>query len=170
MENRALVVVPTLNEAGHIAGVLSRLLETPSDALRLQVVVADGGSDDGTRQIVDEFARRDSRVRLLHNSARIQSAAVNLAVRRYGEDNDVLIRCDAHAEYPANFCARLVETLERTGADAVVVPLDSRGETALQRAIAWVSNSPIGTGGLGAPRRNEERLRRSRPPRGLSAP
>jgi len=147
MAKRALVVVPTLNEAAHIVGVLDRLLEAPSPDVQLQVVVADGGSQDGTRELVEDFARRDPRVRLLHNSARIQSAAVNLAVRRYGEENDILIRCDAHSQYPANFCGRLVETLERTGADAVVVPLDSWGETPLQRAIAWVSNSPIGTGG-----------------------
>ena len=147
MSTRALLVIPTLNEAAHIAEVLAQLLDTPHDSLRLQVVVADGGSEDGTCQLVSEVARRDSRVRLLHNSARIQSAAVNLAVRRYGEENDVLIRCDAHAQYPQQFCARLVETLERTQADAVVVPLDSRGETPLQKAIAWVSNSPVGTGG-----------------------
>jgi succinoglycan biosynthesis protein ExoA len=147
MPTRALVVVPTLNEAAHIEGVLRRLLETPNDALHLHVVVADGGSEDGTCQLVREIERRDRRVRLLHNSARVQSAGVNLAVRRYGEENDILIRCDAHAEYPANFCARLVETLQRTAADAVVVPLDSRGETPLQKAIAWVSNSPVGTGG-----------------------
>ena len=147
MSTRALLVIPTLNEASHIDGVLSTLLDTPNDSLHLQVVVADGGSDDGTCQLVSQFARREPRVRLLHNSARIQSAAVNLAVRRYGEENDVLIRCDAHAHYPPNFCARLVETLERTQADAVVVPLDSQGETPLQKAIAWVSNSPVGTGG-----------------------
>jgi succinoglycan biosynthesis protein ExoA len=147
MPTRALLVIPTLNEVAHIAEVLDQLLDTPNDSVQLQVVVADGGSQDDTCQLVSQLARRDARVRLLHNSARIQSAAVNLAVRRYGEENDVLIRCDAHADYPPRFCARLVETLERTQADAVVVPLDSRGETPLQKAIAWVSNSPVGTGG-----------------------
>lgn len=147
MTPRALVVIPTLNEAAHIEGVLTRLLETASSSPRLQVVVADGGSDDGTCGLVSKLAERDRRVRLIHNPARIQSAAVNLAVRRFGEENDVLIRCDAHARYPANFCARLLATLERTQADAVVVPLDSSGETPLQKAIAWVSNSAIGTGG-----------------------
>jgi succinoglycan biosynthesis protein ExoA len=58
-----------------------------------------------------------------------------------------MIRCDAHSSYPPNFCRRLLETLERVDADAVVVPMDSYGESGLQRAIAWVSNSPIGTGG-----------------------
>lgn len=147
MSNRALVVVPTLNEAAHIEAVLTELLEADGNSPQLQVVVADGGSDDATCALVSKLARRDPRVRLIHNPGRIQSAAVNLAVRRFGKEDDVLIRCDAHARYPRGFCGRLLATLERTQADAVVVPLDSRGETPLQRAIAWISNSAIGTGG-----------------------
>jgi succinoglycan biosynthesis protein ExoA len=85
--------------------------------------------------------------RHIDNPARIQSAALNLAARRFGREADVLIRCDAHALYPARFCRRLIDSLARTGADAVVVPLDSIGDACLQRAVAWVSNSPIGTGG-----------------------
>jgi succinoglycan biosynthesis protein ExoA len=88
-----------------------------------------------------------SRVVLLHNPARIQSAAVNLAVRRLGHAHDVLIRCDAHAEYPERYCSRLVQTLLCTQAHSVVVPMDSIGERGLQRALAWLSNSPLGTGG-----------------------
>jgi succinoglycan biosynthesis protein ExoA len=139
--------VPCLDEAPHIERVLRRLLQEPADALELRVVVADGGSKDGTREIVQALTREDPRLQLVHNPARIQSAAVNLAVRRFGREADVLIRCDAHAEYPERYCARLVETLERTQADAVVVPLDSKGETPLQKAVAWVSNSAVGTGG-----------------------
>jgi succinoglycan biosynthesis protein ExoA len=143
---RVLCVIPTLNEANHIEGVLERLL-LDNDTLELRVVVADGGSTDRTRSIVQEVARRHPNVLLINNPARIQSSAVNAAVRRYGGDADILIRCDAHAVYPVGYCRKLVETLERVGADAVVVPMDSHGETPFQRAVAWVSNSPIGTGG-----------------------
>lgn len=145
-EARVLVVVPTLNESAHIDEVLGRLL-CDTGSLELRVVVADGGSEDGTRERVEAFARREPRVLLLPNPGRTQSRAVNAAVRAYGREADVLIRCDAHATYPAGYCRRLVETLRRTGADAVVVPLDSLGEVSFQRAVAWVSNSPIGTGG-----------------------
>lgn len=143
----AMVVVPTLNEAEHITRVLEQLLEPDSDDVRLTYIVADGGSDDGTPEIVEKIARRDARVRLIANPLRIQSAAINLAVRRFGNGQDVLIRCDAHAHYPAQYCSKLVAALLTHDADAVVVPLDSEGRTPLQRAIAWVSNSPVGTGG-----------------------
>jgi succinoglycan biosynthesis protein ExoA len=144
--HRVLCVIPTLNEEKHIESVLERLLTDPG-SLELRVVVADGGSTDTTRQIVRGLAQRHPNVLLINNPARIQSSAVNAAVRRYGGDTDILVRCDAHAEYPVGYCRKLVETLERLGADAVVVPMDSVGETPFQRAVAWVSNSPIGTGG-----------------------
>lgn len=144
---RVLVVIPTLNEVEHIEGVLSTLLAEPDPSLALTVVVVDGGSTDGTRQLLDTLLRRWPALTWIHNAERIQSAGVNLAVRRFGGEADVLVRCDAHASYPARFCQRLVQTLERTGADSVVVPLDSQGERGVERAVARVSNSAIGTGG-----------------------
>jgi succinoglycan biosynthesis protein ExoA len=141
-----LLVIPTLNESAHIEQVLGVLLEDRGQ-LDLRIVVVDGGSDDGTIGLVQAIARRQPEVTLLHNPRRIQSSGINLAVRRYGRDAEVLIRCDAHAIYPVGYARKLVATLERTGADAVVVPLDSLGNAPFQRAVAWVSNSAVGTGG-----------------------
>ncbi|MFL5307694.1 MAG: glycosyltransferase family 2 protein [Polyangia bacterium] len=147
MPNRVLVVIPTLNERAHVPQVLLQLVQEAPHFQDLSIAVVDGGSTDGTQAAVMEMSGQWPAIRLIHNPARIQSAAMNLAARRLGGDADVLIRCDAHATYPPDFCRRLVDTLDRVGADAVVVPMDSMGETCLQRAIAWVSNSPIGTGG-----------------------
>ena len=144
---RVLVVIPTLNEADHIERVLDGLLAEAAELGPLRIVVVDGGSRDGTIPLVQEAARKHPAITLLHNPARIQSAAVNLAARRFGRDFDVLIRCDAHSLYPTGFCRRLIDTMGRVAADAVVVTLDSVGDGCLQRAVAWVSNSPIGTGG-----------------------
>lgn len=144
---RALIVVPTLNEARHIQGVVQQLLAGAPPAGDARLVIADGGSTDGTLVIAEQLAQENPAITLLHNRARIQSAAMNLAVQRFGQGFDVLIRCDAHAAYPPAFCARLLATLERTGADSVVVPLDSAGEAGIQRVVGWVCNSPVGTGG-----------------------
>src|SRR5688500_12013949 len=144
---RVLIVIPTLNEAAHIEAATNALLEDIGPASVLRLVIADGGSTDGTLLLVRDLVRRHEQVELMHNPARIQSAAVNLAVRRFGRDFDVLVRCDAHALYPPAFCRQLLATLERMQADAVVVPLDSVGHAVLQRAIAWASNSLVGTGG-----------------------
>jgi succinoglycan biosynthesis protein ExoA len=142
-----LVVVPTLNEAAHIQDVLKSLLENLPREGRARVVVVDGGSTDGTVELVFALAAEHPELAFLNNPDRIQSAAINLAARTFGRRFDVLVRCDAHAVYPPGFIERLVGTLRARDADAVVVPLDSTGRNPWQRAVAWVSNSPIGTGG-----------------------
>jgi succinoglycan biosynthesis protein ExoA len=115
--------------------------------LKARIVVADGGSSDGTRAIVESIAREDENVVLIHNEKRIQSAAVNLAVGRFGEGADYLIRIDAHGGYPDDYCERLLEDAAASGADSVVVSMETSGRGAVQRAVAAVQNSLLGTGG-----------------------
>ncbi|WP_353227646.1 glycosyltransferase family 2 protein [Novosphingobium sp.] len=146
MTGRVVVVVPALNEAHGIERVLRELLAGLPDDRDAQVVVADGGSTDGTRAQVLAMAANDRRLRLVHNPRKLQSAAMNLVARGAGPAQ-WLIRADAHAAYPPRFVADLVATLERTGADAVVVPMDSQGASLIGRAIAWVSDTPLGSGG-----------------------
>lgn len=142
-----LVVIPTLNEARTIESVIARLSEDPPANCDLRFVIADGGSVDGTQDIVRKFAALQDNVVLLDNPHRLQSAGVNAAARTYGHDADILVRCDAHAVYPVGFIRSLLASYERTGADSVVVPMDSSGQSCLQRAVAWVSDTPIGSGG-----------------------
>jgi succinoglycan biosynthesis protein ExoA len=142
-----LVVIPTLNEAAHIEGVLDTLARGWNTRHEVRVVVADGGSTDGTVELVNQLAESRPWLSLLPNPQRIQSAAVNLVARKLGANTDVLVRCDAHADYPDGFVRDLVATLERVQADAVVVPMDSHGRNCVQRAVAWVSDTPLGSGG-----------------------
>ena len=142
-----LVVIPTLNEVRTIEGVVRSLRADPPAGTTVSIVVADGGSTDGTVELVQRLAAADPALRFLANPRRIQSAAVNLAVQCHGAEADVLIRCDAHARYPAGFVRRLLDTLARTQAEAVVVPMDSSGTGCFQKAVAWVSNTWAGTGG-----------------------
>ncbi len=144
---RVLVVIPTLNEAAVIAQTLKDLDAGPSPDTRTTVVVADGGSTDGTPEIVAGLAARRADLHLVANPRRLQSAAVNLVARRFGREADILVRCDAHAFYPPGYVGALAESLERSGADAVVVPMDSIGDTCVRRAVAWLSDTPVGSGG-----------------------
>lgn len=150
-----LAVVPCLNESAHIAKLLGDLL-ADSAGLDLMIVVADGGSTDGTQQIVERIAATEPRVRLLHNAKRIQSAGVNHAVREFGGGRHWLARIDAHAAYPKDFITTLICEAWRTGASSVVVAMRSEGETCFQRAAAVAQNSVLGTGGAAHRRSGDE--------------
>jgi len=142
-----LVVIPCLDEVRTLEGVLGELRDGLPDDASVRFVIADGGSRDGTIDLAQRLGAADPRVELMHNPRRVQSAAVNLAAQRHGAQADVLVRCDAHAHYPRGFVASLLDSLARSGADAVVVPMDSSGSGCFQKAVAWVSNTWAGTGG-----------------------
>jgi len=139
------VAMPCLNEARYIVGSLGGVLmqDYPSD--RMEVLVVDGGSDDGTREIVARIAAQDGRVKLIDNPGRHQSAGMNAAIRV--ARGDIIVRMDAHCEYQRDYVRQCVEELERTGADNVGGAQRLRAVTAFQRAVCAALASPLGTGG-----------------------
>ncbi len=143
---RVLVVVPVLNEAAHVGPVIAGLIPFARRNGAL-IVVADGGSSDGTQALVDRIARDEPTVRLIDNPGRLQSAAVNLAVRLHGDDASWVLRIDAHSAYPDDYGDRLLEEAQRSGADSVVVSMRAVGTGALHRLIAVAQNSRLGNGG-----------------------
>lgn len=144
MLSDTLVVVPCLDEEAHIDALLAQLRRTAPGAL---IVVADGGSRDRTRAVVRRHAGESALVRLLDNPRRIQSAAVNRAVERFGADRSTLVRIDAHCLYPDDYVVTLLREAARTGADSVVVAMETRGRGAVQCAVAAAQNGRIGNGG-----------------------
>ena len=142
---RVLVVIPCLNEVRHLEGLVSDLIRSNAEAVH--IVIADGGSTDGTLDLANGLAARYSNVSLLINPKRLQSAGFNLAVSEFGEDAEFVIRIDAHAEYPSDYCQVLVEEAERTGAASVVVAMKTMGIGWFQRAVAEAQNSRLGNGG-----------------------
>jgi succinoglycan biosynthesis protein ExoA len=74
------VIVPCRNEEAFIAKAVGAILanDWPSD--RMEVLVVDGMSDDGTRGIVNEIRSRDVRVRLVDNPVLFAGGAMRVGV------------------------------------------------------------------------------------------
>lgn len=139
-----LVVIPCLNEEAHLPGLLASLL---ADSPDYTIVVADGGSTDRSRAIVEERAGMHRNLHLLPNPARIQGAGVNLAVRRFGAGHRWLVRVDAHCGYPRNYAAGLIATARERDATSVVVSMVTVADGCFQQAAAAAQNSVLGNGG-----------------------
>jgi len=152
------VLVPCRNERRYIGSCLDSILATAYPLDRLEVLVVDGRSDDGTREIVEGFAVRRRVVRLLDNPKRITPVALNMGIR--AAVGDIVLRMDAHVSYPPEYIPRLVAALEVTGADNVGGVLVTRpaGDGPVARAIAVALSHPFGVGnsyfriGVRAPR------------------
>ncbi len=140
------VVVPVLNEERYVEACLRSLLPQLPPG-RHEVLVLDGGSTDRTPAVVAALAREHPALRLVPNPRRIQSAACNLAARIADPRSTVLLRADAHADYPSGFVAACLAALEGSGATSVVVPMRTVGVLPFQRAVAAAQNSRLGNGG-----------------------
>lgn len=139
-----LAIIPCLNEAANLDRLLTQMLGDPAIDM---LVVADGGSTDGSCDIVQRFAADNPRINLINNPARIQSAGVNLAVKQFGSGYDWILRIDAHCSYPDRWASILLNAAEAQQARSVVVPMETRGKQGFQLAAAAAQNSFLGTGG-----------------------
>src|SRR5919205_671518 len=75
------VVIPCRNEKNQIETVLGSILAQEPPPGGFEVIVADGMSDDGTRDILKWLADEDPRMRVVDNPGRIVSTGLNAAIR-----------------------------------------------------------------------------------------
>ncbi len=136
-------VIPVRNEARAIAAAVESCLRQDHPG-PLEVVVADGMSDDGTREAVAGLAAADPRVRLVDNPARVTPGALNAAIT--ASSGEVVVRCDAHAVLPPGYVSTAVRLLDKTGAACVGGVQKAVGITTVQRAIAAAMSTPVGVG------------------------
>lgn len=140
------IVVPCRNEERYIVECLDSILACDYPPDRLEVLVVDGMSDDGTRTVLAEYVARNPLVRVLDNPRRITPVALNLAIR--AARGEVIVRMDAHVVYPRNYVSRLVAALDEFGADNVGAVLRTlpANQTAMAKAIAIGMSHPFGVG------------------------
>jgi len=138
--------MPCLNEIAFLGRCLDSILAGSYPRDRMEVIVADGMSSDGTRELLAAYMARDARVRMLDNPARITPVALNLAIA--AARGEILARVDAHAWIAPDYLVRCVHYLQSTDAASVggtmlVVP-QSGGPFAA--AIAIALRHPFGVG------------------------
>lgn len=138
------VLVPARNEAQHIAKCLDSIVATNYPADRLEVLVIDGRSTDGTREIVTDYSTRYPFVQCLDNPKVIQAAALNIGLA--AARGQVIIRMDAHTTYAPDYIDQCVTLLNTTGAACVGGVQRAVGDGYVPHAIAMAMSSRFGVG------------------------
>lgn len=139
------IAIPCLNEREFIETCLKSVQVQSYPRDRVEIVIADGGSTDGTLDILTRAAHEDGRIRVLENPDRIQAAGLNRILER--ARGEVILRMDVHCEYAPDYVEKCVEVLERTGADNVGGAQRCRGRTEFEKAVCAALSSPLGVGG-----------------------
>ena len=115
---RTLIVTPTYNEKDNIVRFLDALRSTFEEA---DILVVDDGSPDGTGQIVDDYAAKDSHVRVMHRAGKqgLGTAYLQAFGRGLEEGYDRFFEMDADLSHDPQYLKDFVRALDE-GADVVI--------------------------------------------------
>jgi len=119
MANSISVVLPVLNEERFIRKCLLSVeaFVLPAGWSISEILVYDGGSVDNTAESVLEAGSRIPKILLLRNPGKIQSTALNLAIKK--ASGDYILRLDAHAVYPIDYLENCINASLKSRADNV---------------------------------------------------
>ena len=141
------VVVPCRNEVRFIRPLLDSLLRSTLPRERMEIVFVDGMSTDGTRAILAEAAKEHAFIRMIDNPRMIAPSAMNIGIK--ASRGEIVVRIDAHSEYPPDYIPRCVGLLHsgpnigNAGGRSVPLP---NGESPWARAVMFVTTHRFGVG------------------------
>jgi glycosyltransferase involved in cell wall biosynthesis len=140
------VIVPCRQEAGHIEACVDSILSSDYPSDRLEILVAEGGSTDGTRDLLERLVARHARLRVIDNPVGTAPAALNRGLAE--AQGEWIVRMDAHSQYPRDYIPRLMELSQRENAENVGGLFETLpgGTSFVARAIAHALGHPLGVG------------------------
>ncbi|RKI73141.1 polyprenol monophosphomannose synthase [Corallococcus sp. AB049A] len=116
--NRALVCIPTYNERDNIGPITQAVLAADP---RVDILVVDDNSPDGTGQLADELAAKNPRVRVLHREKKEGLGRAYLAAFRWAlaEGYTYILEMDADFSHDPRYLPTFLDAAEG-GADLVL--------------------------------------------------
>ncbi len=131
MDDRALVIVPTYNERENLARLVERVLEQDP---RIDMLIVDDGSPDGTGALADEIVAANPRVHVLHRPRKMGLGTAYLAGFRWAlaRDYEFVFEMDADFSHDPAHLPQFLEAIEH--ADLV---LGSRYRNGKVTVVNW---------------------------------
>lgn len=111
----------------------------------VQICIADGGSTDGTRELINEYSEKDSRVILVENPDRFQSYGLNRILEV--ATGDLFLRADGHCIYDKDYVKESVAALIKSGATNAGGTQRYIAKNRVQAGVAISSKNFFGNGG-----------------------
>jgi succinoglycan biosynthesis protein ExoA len=151
MPPRVSIIIPCYNEQATIRQLLEAILQQTYPYSEMEVVIADGLSDDGTREAIAIFqdGHPDLTVRVVENTTRTIPSAVNCAIR--ASRGEIVVRLDAHSRPYPNYVERCLSALESGLGDNVggVWQIVPGGDSWVAESVAVAAAHPLAVGDAG---------------------
>ena len=151
MPPRVSIVIPCYNEQATIRKLLEAIYQQTYSHTNMEVVIADGHSEDATRDEIVAFQTEHPEldVRIVENEARSIPSAINCAI--LASRGEIVVRMDAHSRPYPNYVERCVLALDTNEGDNVggVWEIRPGGTSWIARSIAVAAGHPLGVGDAG---------------------
>ena len=148
MSNYPLVsaIVLCRNEEKFISKCLDSIIANDYPREKLEVLVIDGMSEDGTRKIVEEYRKEHPSIRLINNSKKLTPFAFNEGIRN--SNGELVMIMSAHATYGTDYIKKCVSASHKYNAENVVGvwKILPRGDGFIDKAIVLALSSSFGVG------------------------
>lgn len=137
------VILPVKNEVESLEATLDAIIaqDYPGE---LDVHVVDGGSDDGTIEILYRFEERAPHFHWSSNPQGLTARSLNQGISN--TSGEIVVRCDARSVLPRDYVSIAVRLLDETGAANVGGTQRAAGRGLVQRAVALATTSVFGAG------------------------
>ena len=138
------VILPVRNEEKYITACVESIFAQDYPAEKMEVIFVDGCSEDRTVAMLHEMREAHPQIVVLDNPKRTVPYAMNIGIR--ASTADIIVRLDAHAEYPSDYIRLSVETLLTVDCDNAGGVCETRGKGFMGDAIAAMLATPLGVG------------------------
>lgn len=161
------VIIPVRNEESYISKCLNSILNQDYKKDKIEVLIIDGMSEDGTVQKIRQFLNQTIEsgilsqnknqeiekkqntglpdIRILKNPKKVAPCGLNIGIRE--AKGDYIIRMDAHTEYAPDYVSKCIEWLKKTGAKNAGGPMRAVENGYVGKAITLAHHSKFGLGG-----------------------
>ncbi|MDD5571498.1 MAG: glycosyltransferase family 2 protein [Bacteroidales bacterium] len=140
------IVIPFRDEEKFIAKCIDSVLENDYPRESMEIILVDGLSTDNSVNIINDYIKKHSFIKVIENKNKIFPCAVNIGYK--ASKGDYLIILGAHAVYEKDYISKCIETSLQYSADNAGGVLTTVGlnEDFIGKSISYVLSSSFGVG------------------------
>ncbi len=138
------ILIPVRNEARYMPRCLQAIADQDYPSDNIEVLIADGMSDDGTSELLQDWASQAANRYVYQNPGKIVPTGLNILIPK--AKGEVIIRVDGHCVIAPDYVSNCIRHLQSDGVDGVGGSMRSIGEDHISQVTALAMSSKFGVG------------------------
>jgi glycosyltransferase involved in cell wall biosynthesis len=140
------IIIPCFNEEKFLPKCLDSLLDQTYEKNKIEILIVDGMSNDGTFDIIEKYTQKYVCIKKLDNKNRFTPYAMNIGIQN--SIGEFVIKADAHTIYDKNYIKNCIRYIKEYEVDNIggILKTVSADDKLISRAIISSLSSFFGVG------------------------